>query len=136
MKQTTYNTKQKTAILQGIKMLDNKHFTVDSLCDLMLENGKIVGRTTVYRFLEKLAGDGILRKYAASQGESVCYQYIADSNNCNEHFHLKCERCGSLIHMECREMDDIVCHIKSHHGFLINPLKTVIYGICEDCAVK
>lgn len=136
MKQTTYNTKQKTAIMQCIKSVKNKHFTVDSLCETMLKNGETVGRTTIYRFLENLSKDGILRKYAASQGESVCYQYVADQGNCSEHFHLKCEKCGSLIHMECDEMCELVHHIKSHHGFLLNPLKTVIYGVCEDCAVK
>ena len=50
--------------------------------------------------------------------------------------YLKCEKCGSLIHMECEELEGIIEHINSHHGFRLNPLKTVIYGICEGCAAK
>lgn len=136
MKKTGYNTKQKTALLQCVKNIKDKHFTVDSLCEIMIENGHTVGRTTVYRFLEALSNDGILRKYAASQGESVCYQYVGEHGDCNQHFHLKCEKCGSLIHMECDEMCQLAHHIKNHHGFSLNPLKTVIYGVCEDCAAK
>ena len=136
MKQNNYNTKQKTAIMRYVKSMKDKHFTVDSICETMSKNGEMVGRTTVYRFLEKLSSEQVLRKYAASSGESVCYQYVDDSHSCHEHFHLKCEKCGSLIHMECDELSDVATHIKEHHGFSLNPLKTVIYGVCEGCSEK
>lgn len=136
MKQTNYNTKQKSAIMQCIKSAKDKHFTVDSLCELMAAKDENVGRTTVYRHLEALAKDGVLRKYAAAQGESVCYQYVGEQNDCREHFHLKCEKCGSLIHMECDEMNELAEHIKTHHGFCLDPFKTVIYGVCEACGLK
>ena len=131
-----YNTKQKTAIMKCIQATENKHFTVDGICKLLIEKGENVGRTTVYRYLEALTKDGALRKYAAEQGESVCYQFIEKDKLCQEHFHLKCEKCGSLIHMECDELNEVAKHIKSHHGFCLNPLKTVIYGVCEGCAQK
>lgn len=136
MKQTNYNTKQKTAILQCIKKMGDKHFTVDGLCAVLEKQGDAVGRTTVYRFLERLNADGVLQKYVMPQGESSCYQYVGDNKSCHEHFHLKCEKCGSLIHMDCDEMHELAEHIKNHHGFNLNPLKTVIYGTCEACAVK
>lgn len=125
MKQTTYNTRQKTAIIEQIKQIGDKHFTIDGLCETMAKNGETVGRTTVYRLLEKLSKDGILRKFIMPQGESSCYQYVGEKSHCNEHFHLKCEKCGNLIHMECDELNSIAQHIKSHHGFALNPLKTM-----------
>ena len=136
MKQNNYNTKQKSAIMNCIKKSKDKHFTVDDVCEILVKSGDSVGRTTVYRYLQSLSQEGILRKYAASQGESVCYQYVGEQNDCPEHFHLKCEQCGKLIHMECDEMNELVKHINSHHGFCLNPLKTVIYGTCEECSVK
>lgn len=136
MKQTNYKTKQKTAIMQCVKNMGDKHFTIDALCEILIKNGNAVGRTTVYRFVEKLSAEGVLRKYTMPQGESACYQYVGDHNHCHEHFHLKCEKCGSLIHMDCDEMNSLAEHIKSHHGFILNPLKTVIYGVCEGCAEK
>lgn len=136
MKQTTYNTKQKTAIINQIKLFGDKHFSIDAICENLASKNENVGRTTVYRFLEKLSEEGVLRKFIMPKGESACYQYVGKHNDCAEHFHLKCEKCGSLIHMECDELNSIAQHIKSHHGFVLNPLKTVIYGICEDCSLK
>lgn len=136
MKQTIYKTKQKTAIMQCIENMGDKHFTIDGLCDILNKKGNTVGRTTVYRMLEKLSEDGILRKFVMPQGGSSCYQFVGEHNHCHEHFHLKCERCGSLIHMDCDEMNSLAEHIKSHHGFRLNPLKTVIYGICEGCSAE
>ena len=130
---TTYHTKQREIIESYINSFDGNHFTVDSLCAELLKNGETVGRTTVYRCLEKLCGDSTLRKYHKGLGESACYQYI-DGEHCSEHFHLKCECCGSLIHIECDELNLISAHIKEHHNFNINPLKTVFYGVCESCA--
>ena len=136
MKQTSYKTKQKTAILQCIEGMGDKHFTIDTLCEILCKNGNVVGRTTIYRFLERLSDEGILQKFVMPQGESSCYQYVGKNSHCHEHFHLKCEKCGSLIHMDCDEMRELAEHIKNHHGFYLNPLKTVIYGMCEDCATK
>lgn len=136
MKQTNYKTKQKSAVLQSVKNMGDKHFTIDNLCDILSKSGDVVGRTTVYRCVEKLSADGILRKFVMPQGESACYQYVGEHNRCNEHFHLKCEKCGNLIHIDCDEMNGLAEHIKIHHGFSLNPLKTVIYGVCEECASK
>ncbi len=136
MNQTNYKTKQKTVILQCVKNMGDKHFTIDALCKTLCENGNTVGRTTVYRMVEKLSNDGVLRKFVMPQGESSCYQYVGEHNHCHEHFHLKCEKCGSLIHMDCSEMDSLAKHIENHHGFYLNPLKTVIYGVCEACRAK
>lgn len=131
----SYNTKQKSAIINCIQEIDNRHFTVDELFDLLNKGGNSVGRTTVYRMLERLTDEGVLRKYAAT-GESACYQYAGERDDCHEHFHLKCEKCGSLIHLDCDEIAEFHNHIKSHHGFSVNNFKTVIYGICEGCDGK
>lgn len=136
MKQTNYKTKQKSAIMNCIKGMKDKHFTVDSICKKLNDSGNVVGRTTVYRFFEKLTEEGTLRKFVMPQGESSCYQFVGENTNCADHFHLKCEKCGCLIHMDCDEMRELVKHIKSHHSFYLNPLKTVIYGLCEDCVSK
>lgn len=133
MKQINYKTKQKTAIMRSVKEMGDRHFTVDALCDNLSKNGETAGRTTVYRFLEKLSLDGVVRKYKMPSGESACYQYVGEENHCREHFHLKCEKCGKLIHIDCGELNLLATHIKKHHNFSLDTLKTVIYGTCEEC---
>ena len=89
-KQIGYKTKQRKIINESIKAFGEKHFTVDTLCDALSKTGESVGRTTVYRCLEKLCDEGILQKYAATAGSSGCYQHV-EGGHCHEHFHLKCE---------------------------------------------
>lgn len=130
-----YKTKQREKI-EEVFALSGGHETVDSLFEKLNESGENIGRTTVYRTLEKLESEGKARKYAASPGESVCYQYIFSAHQCNEHFHLKCEVCGKLIHIECDHISELSRHINETHNFKVNNLKTVLYGVCEQCAAK
>lgn len=129
-----YKTKQKTIIEEAIKCSKDKHITVDSLAAKLDKMGEKVGRTTVYRCLERLTEEGVVRKYQTA-GESACYQYVS-GEECHEHFHLKCEECGKLIHIECEKIVDLNAHINEHHGFSVNKLKTVLYGVCKECASK
>ena len=61
-----------------------------------------------------------------------CYQYV-DGQHCKEHFHLKCEKCNKIIHLECNEFKDVQNHIAKEHDFELDNIKTVFYGICNNC---
>ncbi len=128
-----YKTKQRIAV-EKLLSKNAGHMTVDSIVKELEKSGDKVGRTTVYRALERLVEDGKARKYISS-GDSSCYQFV-NNDCCNEHFHLKCEKCGKLIHIECSQLDELSAHISQHHGFTVNSLKTVLYGICRECAGK
>ena len=125
-----YRTKQRDAVVDILRKNGDKHITVD---EILLQAGESVGRTTVYRCLEKLEKEGKVRKYLAGGKESSCYQYIGEDTPCNEHFHLKCEQCGKLLHIECEHLSTLADHIDAEHGFSINGLKTVLYGVCDGC---
>lgn len=127
-----YKTHQRSVITDFLKENGDEHITVEELVSKLEQSGESVGRTTVYRCLEKLESEGLVRKYISAGKESCCYQYVGDAE-CKEHFHLKCEKCGKLIHIECDTLDTLKEHIKDEHGFSVNALKTVLYGICEEC---
>ncbi|MCQ2440549.1 MAG: transcriptional repressor [Clostridia bacterium] len=136
MNKAGYKTKQKLLIENLISDNADVHYTVDSLTQELSKKGTSVGRTTVYRCLEKMAQEGKVRKYVNSAGESVCYQYITNADECREHFHLKCEKCGKLIHVDCKHIDELSTHIEMEHSFSVDRLKTVLYGICGECRNK
>ena len=46
----------------------------------------------------------------------------------------QCEKCGKLIHLECDFVSELQVHVQSEHGFTIDPLRTVFYGVCKECA--
>lgn len=128
-----YKTKQKDTILNYMTEHKDFHVTVNTLSDYLDEQGTPVGTATIYRHLEKLVEQGLVRKYTVDSGTGACFQYVPPDKKCHEHYHLKCEKCGCLIHLECSFMKELSEHIFSDHGFEIDPLRTVFYGVCRDC---
>lgn len=130
---TSYKTKQRDQILDCLIQNKDRHITADEITARLGGENAPVGKTTVYRYLDKLVSQGIVRKYFIEEGKSACYQYMDNDSVCNEHFHLKCTGCGKLIHLECRYMGALDSHIREHHAFAVDHSKTVLYGKCIDC---
>ncbi|SCW48933.1 Fur family transcriptional regulator, ferric uptake regulator [Ruminococcaceae bacterium YRB3002] len=131
----SYSTKHQEELLEYMKQTAGTHVTAGDICMHMRACGKNIGTATVYRHLEKMVDEGIVNKYIIDEGSSACYEYVTGCDT--EHgscYHLKCESCGKLIHLGCDEISALNDHIREHHGFTINPRRTVFYGICEDCA--
>ncbi len=124
-----YNTKGLSLVHDCLRERDGAHMTVDEITTLLTSRGEKIGKTTVYRNLEKLVNDGLVHRYTG--GDSACFS-IADSG-CNENFHLLCQQCGKLIHIECNHMDELSRHIADRHGFKVDRFKTVLYGLCGEC---
>lgn len=129
----SYNTKQRAIILSFLKENKTSHLTADEITSALLNGGFRVGKTTVYRYLDKLVENGQARKFLPPDGKSSCYQYVEDKEICAEHFHFKCDGCGKLFHTECDMLSNINKHINAEHNFFIDSSKTVFYGSCEKC---
>lgn len=129
-----YRTKQREIILDYLKKCQNGHVTIDEVTNHLKDEGNKVGRTTIYRYMEKLTSEGLLRKYYIEEGMGACYQYQTEDSACNSHFHLKCTKCGSLFHVDCDFLSHIEEHVYEHHHFKVDNSKTVLYGICENCS--
>ena len=129
-----YKTKQREDIISYLCTTEGRHFTAADVCRHFQDQGHPIGTATVYRQLERLVDDGQVQKYLLSEG-GACFQFIDPARDCCHPvcYHLKCERCGRLIHMECREIAELERHIMAHHSFQIDPTRTVFYGICAQC---
>jgi Fur family ferric uptake transcriptional regulator len=46
---------------------------------------------------------------------------------------LKCDTCGTLVHLRCGMLDEISGHVYEEHSFLIDKGKLIFYGKCGDC---
>lgn len=128
MSDNTYKTKQRDEIVEFFNSHRGKCYSAKEL----IKSGEVSsGEATIYRTLSKLANQGVLKKF--TDGEAACYQ-LNESEECSRHFHLKCEKCGKLIHMDCDFMAEMSRHIEQSHGFFVDIGKTVIYGLCGECA--
>ena len=129
-----YMTSQKKTILDYLILHKEHHYSVEELIDALASDGTKLPKSTVYRQIAQLLDDGVLRRFEAPGEKSFVYQYAAGVD-CEHHFHLKCTRCGRLIHMECVELEAVRRHIQEEHGFLIGG-SSIIYGICSDCTAE
>ena len=137
MQKAAYKTKQQELLFSYLREMQGKHFTAEDV-RAHFEAKKIsIGIATIYRQLEKLVTEGRIQKYFIDEHSAACFEYAGEGCNASEqHFHLKRELCGRLIHLECEELEELGGHLKTEHGFVINPLRTVFYGVCTDCADK
>ena len=132
-----YQTKHKARVLEYLAAHSADHITAADLLIALSTGGAPIGAATVYRQLEKLESEGLVRRYALDDRGSACWQYAGTDGAagvCRHHFHLKCTECGTLFHLNCDHLQEIAAHVASEHGFCIDPARTVFYGICADCA--
>ncbi len=133
-----YQTKQRAQILSCLEELGSAHVTAADIAAKMQGKGIRVGLTTIYRCLDRMVEQGELRRYLLGSSDAACYQLsmLKEGESCKEHYHLKCEKCGRLIHAQCHEIDRFTEHMREEHGFTIDHGKTVFYGVCAECENK
>ena len=125
-KRNNYNTKQKETILDSIKKM-NSEFTIK---DLYYRLNQEVGLTTIYRFINHFVEEGYLEK-KADNNNTITYLFL-EKCDCSNHFYLKCNQCGKLIHVDCDCIKDLSFHISNHHQFEVTD-RIIILGICNQC---
>lgn len=129
----SYTTASRTKILEYLKKNGDRTVNVNDISNYLKENQSEVNITTIYRYLDKLAKEGTVIKYVAEKGNQAVYQYVEQGHHCDEHLHLKCVKCGCIIHLECDFMREIAEHIKKDHGFELQCKNSIIYGMCSKC---
>ena len=131
-----YRTKQREIMMRYLEGKPGVHVTAGDVCEYFKEQGAPIGQSTVYRQMEKLVDEGLLNKYILDANSPACFEYVSRDSHGTEGvcFHCKCEKCGKLIHLHCDELKEIARHLKGDHGFVLDPLRTVFYGMCEECA--
>lgn len=137
-KKGNYQTKHYQQIRDYLKEAEGEHLTVYDIRDHFASEKKEIGLTTIYRQLDKLVESGEVKKYQLDTMTSACYEYINTQEHCHKDFcfHAKCIQCGRMIHMHCHELLALQEHMKEHHEFLLDPSRTLFFGICSECAKK
>lgn len=128
-----YKTKQGDELRSYLASVPGKHITAADVCEYFHRSGKNIGMATVYRQLDHLVSEGVITKYNFDAGTPACFEYLGEHVSASSCFHCKCHVCGKLIHMHCEELSAISSHMMQEHAFLIDPIRTVFYGICKEC---
>ena len=90
-----YNTKTRQLILDYL--INNRQHAVSAsnILEHLEAQGASPNPTTVYRYLDKLAGEQRIMKYVADKGEKAVFHLMAEHG-----FTLQCE--GSVLYGLCR----------------------------------
>ena len=128
-----YSTASRKKILEYLKSNSERTVTAADIGIYLKDNESEVNITTIYRYLDKLEKEGTVMKYVAEKGSQAAYQYVELGHRCGEHLHLKCVKCGGIIHLECDFMNEISEHILKDHGFSLQCKNSILYGTCEKC---
>jgi len=131
-----YKTKHKQEMLEYLEATKGNHFTAAEIIKYFKETGNPIGKTTVYRQLEELIASGDVKKYVIDENSGACFEFIGGECKHHDCYHMKCEKCGKLFHLECHEIEELKKHIEEHHGFHLNMIRTVFYGLCDECDGK
>lgn len=129
-----YKTKQQELLLSCFKAMQGRHFTAEDVSAYFQKKNISIGIATIYRQIEKFVAMGVVQKYFLGEQNAACFQYMGEE--CHKevsHFHLKCEKCGTLIHLECHDLEQLSSHLMAEHGFALDPFRTVFYGLCQNC---
>ena len=126
-----YNTKNKNYVRSFMKEHEDKHLSIEEISEGLWESARPVPLPSLYRIMDELVDEGIVRRYTIDRSSAACFQYAGDE--AHNHFHLICSKCGKLIHLECDEVHRLLDHIEEEHGFAIDMTKVNLYGLCESC---
>lgn len=130
-----YKTKKRDMLLEYLVSVRGKHITAGDVCEYFKAQGAEIGQSTVYRQLESLVDDGLIGKYLIDGNTPACFEFIGrdvqhKKDSC---YHCKCEKCGKLIHLGGDEMKPLQEQLLNRNGFVLDPNRTVLYGLCENC---
>ena len=83
-----YNTKTRQLILDYL--INNRQHAVSAsnILEHLEAEGASPNPTTVYRYLDKLAGEQRIMKYVADKGEKAVFQYVAEGRHCRDNERL------------------------------------------------
>lgn len=128
------STRQKAAILHYLQTSQGAHVTAEELAEELRKQELSVGRATVYRYLKQLEEEGAIQKYAMPDLSGSCYVYVGETSSCHRHYHLRCQKCGIILHVDSELPSRFSERMREEHQFIIDECKTVFYGVCGNCA--
>jgi Fe2+ or Zn2+ uptake regulation protein len=120
-------TPQRKAILSILDEGEHQLLTAQELFEGVKKEVPRTNFSTVYRNLEILLEEGIVRK--VELGRDAAYYELRDDKK--HHHHLICKGCGNIGTTDFCPLDQII----GEDGFIPVEHRFEIYGYCRECAL-
>jgi len=116
-----------------IELLSREHAHLTSLqvYEELRQRLPAVNQSTVYRALERLAGNGKVSVSDMGTGSAV-YEIVGGAR----HHHLVCQKCGTVSTIGDEEVQQFFAGIQKKNNFNIITNHLILFGICSRCRVS
>jgi len=128
-------TPQRLAIL-NVFLQNACHLSAEDVYLRVRNNGTVLGMATIYRNLEFLCSNRLLRRYSSGNAGA---KYELNDDEAAHHHHMVCRICGNLIDYsefvkrELSLIDEIEKELEKNYGFKISSHQLEFRGVCGDC---
>lgn len=124
-----YRTCQKKIIFDFFANNPDKHFSADEVYSNVRDFG--CGKSTVYRLISKMNEDGQIIKFMEEGSQKAFYRLALEK--CTHHLHLRCVKCGTVIHLDEELSHELQNEILKNNKFFIDEASAVLPGYCFEC---
>ena len=115
-------------VLAGMIADQRGHFTADDLVARSRTERLGLGRATIFRSLDILAGLGVVERLDLPTGDHAFVGCEPD-----HHHHLVCSRCGRSTDVEDSGLADLVAGLGRRSGYQVETHRLELFGLCPDC---
>lgn len=132
---SAYNTEQRKLLVDYLSKNKETPVTIEEIISTLQRDENVStppGRSTVYRLMNKLVAEGMVKRFVKGHSRHFYYQLV-NSHHCHDHIHMKCTACGKLYHMDNAETEKILTEVLRSASFMIDREETTLYGTCKSC---
>ena len=116
-------TQQRKSILEIINRLG--HATLPEIQDNLVYKGENIALSTIYRSLETLEKENVIRRIPSKYGQDF-YEFYEQA----KHDHFVCLKCGKIYDIPKKRTS---VGFLEKEGKYVQEVVTTYYGICNDC---
>jgi Fur family ferric uptake transcriptional regulator len=142
-------TRPRVVILTALLEAGEDHVSAEALLD-QVASQQDVHRATIYRTLDGLAADGLLRHVHLDRGRTA-YHLVeppagtgttgttgttAVPADDTEHLHAQCGDCGAIVDLPADVLGDAAGRIEAATGFQLDASHVALSGRCASCSAE
>lgn len=113
-----------------ILLSEHRAFSAYEVADRVGENSKRLQANQVYRAVETLINLGVAHRVELKNGYMACHS----ADDCTAHQILICNSCEQVAELEHSKLDAEILKSVEEVGFLPEPQKLELLGICPNCS--
>lgn len=122
-----YQTQQRKRLLDFFAGHPDRQFAVEEISRAI--DG--VSISAIYRNIHDLLETGFVRRFQQDSSRKFLYQYFGE--NCAEHLHMKCSRCGTILHTDPKVLELLEKMVSQRNNFRLDKHNTILLGSCKAC---